>query len=62
VQREFKLPERMRLQLRMEALNLCNHPQFVAPIVNPTASNFGAVVSTTAATNPFLQIQARIRF
>jgi hypothetical protein len=62
VQREFKLRERMRLELRMEALNLCNHPQFSGPIVNPTASNFGAVVSTTAAINRFLQMQGRIRF
>ena len=62
VQREFKIRERMRLQLRMEALNLCNHPQFAAPVTNPTASNFGAVAATTAATNRFLQIQGRIRF
>jgi hypothetical protein len=62
LQREFRLREHIRLELRMEALNLCNHPQFSGPIVNPTASNFGAVVSTTAAVNRFLQMQGRIRF
>jgi hypothetical protein len=62
VQRQFRLRERMRLELRLEALNLCNHPQFATPVTNPTASNFGAVVSTTAAINRFFQIQGRIRF
>src|SRR5205085_2630751 len=45
VQREFRIKERARLQLRMEALNLQNRSQFAAPATNPTNTNFGKVIS-----------------
>jgi hypothetical protein len=37
--------EGMNLQFRVEALNAMNHPNFAAPVANPTASNFGQVTS-----------------
>ena len=62
LQREFKFFERIALQLRLDALNLQNRSQFNAPNTDPFATNFGKVESQTAATNRFLQIQARLRF
>jgi hypothetical protein len=35
----------MNAQFRIEAINALNHPNFAAPVVNPTASNFSQVTS-----------------
>src|SRR5262249_33788117 len=51
LQRDFKIRERMVLQVRLEAMNLQNRSQFNGPVVNPTATNFGTVVAQTEATN-----------
>jgi hypothetical protein len=62
VLREFRMGERARLQLRLDALNLQNRSQFAGPDVSPYSTNFGRVTSQTATHNRFLQIQGRIRF
>lgn len=39
------LAEGVNLQIRVEALNAMNHPNFSGPITQPTAANFGQVTS-----------------
>lgn len=62
VQKNITLREGITMQLRLDALNLQNRSQFNAPDLNPVNSTFGQVTSQTAATNRFIQIQARIVF
>jgi len=62
VQREIVFKERIRLQLRLDALNAFNRSQMNGPTVDPVSSNFGKVTSQSSAQNRFIQIQARIRF
>lgn len=68
VQKDFKLPfgERTRLTLQADAFNLLNHPEFAPPGSDPTAPNFGAVVSTITANgdvgNRVLQIGLHLYF
>jgi hypothetical protein len=62
IQRTFRIHERLSFQLRMDALNVANHPQFNPPDLNPTDSTFGKVVDNTSSTMRFLLIQGRIRF
>jgi hypothetical protein len=40
-----RIAEGKDLQIRVEAINAMNHPNFTAPVVNPTAANFGQVTS-----------------
>lgn len=61
-QKEIRIREGMAFQLRLDALNVQNRSQFNAPDMGPTSTNFGRVTSQTAATNRFIQIQARLRF
>ena len=51
VQKDFKLPfgEQSRLTFQADAFDLFNHPEFAPPNSDPTAPNFGAVVSTISA-------------
>jgi hypothetical protein len=44
--RTFPVWERLNVQLRMEALNLTNHPNFSNPDTGVTDSNFGLINST----------------
>lgn len=62
IQREFRIRERMSLQLRLDALNVFNRSQFAAPDTNPYSTNFGRITSQTGAINRFIQIQGRIQF
>ncbi|MCC7497629.1 MAG: carboxypeptidase regulatory-like domain-containing protein [Bryobacterales bacterium] len=62
IQREFRIKERLGVQLRLDALNLQNRSQFAAPASDPYSTNFGQIVSQTQATNRFIQIQGRIVF
>lgn len=38
-----RINERMQIQLRFEFVNIFNEPYFPAPLVNPTATNFGQI-------------------
>src|SRR5262249_38400758 len=61
-QRESRIKERMALQLRFDAINLQTRSQFDGPTVNPTSTNFGKVISQTAALTRLVQIHARLRW
>jgi hypothetical protein len=62
VLREVKLYERLRLQLRADAINLQNRSQMSGPELSPTSTNFGRITSQTSSLNRFYQIQARLQF
>jgi hypothetical protein len=40
-----RIAEGKNAQFRLELINALNHPNFAAPVANPTASNFGQVTS-----------------
>ena len=52
----------LTMQLRLDVLNVQNRSQMAAPSTDPTSTNFGKITSQTAATNRWLQVQARIQF
>jgi len=60
--RDFRFFERASLQLRLDALNVANHPQFAGPNTSPTSSQFGQITSQTSQINRLIEIQARIVF
>jgi hypothetical protein len=62
IQKNIRLAEGAALQLRLDAINLQNRSQFNGPDLNPLNSTFAQVTSQTAATNRFIQVQARIVF
>jgi hypothetical protein len=61
IYRKFTLHERLNLNLGVDALNLTNHVQFGAPVLTPTATNFGAV-TTQANGARQLQMNVRVEF
>ena len=62
VSKNLRITERWNMQLRLDALNLTNRSQMNAPSTDPYSSNFGRVTSQTAATNRWIQVQARLTF
>jgi hypothetical protein len=48
--------------LRFDMMNVFNRYQFDNPNTDPMNTDFGRVTAQTAATNRFLQFQARIQF
>ncbi len=43
VLKDIRVRENMKIQIRFELINALNEPYFPAPVVNPTASNFGQI-------------------
>jgi hypothetical protein len=62
LQREFKVTERVRFQVRVDAINVQNRTQFAGPNVNPVSTDFARITSQTNTRNRFLQLQGRLRF
>ncbi len=62
VLREFKFAERVRFQVRGDAINLMNRSQMNPPDLNPTSTNFGRITSQTSSLNRMYQVQARFVF
>jgi hypothetical protein len=54
-----RIKESLNIQFRVEAINAFNHPNFAAPVTNPTASNFGQV---TAVQNYSRRLQLTAKF
>jgi hypothetical protein len=66
--REFKIRERMALQLRGDAYNITNHSQLGTPNTTPTSTDFGKITATVnggggqPTTNRSFQVAARLNF
>jgi hypothetical protein len=60
--KNLSFSERMNLQLRLDVLNVQNRSQMDFPVTDPYSTNFGRIVNQTAATNRWLQVQARLTF
>ena len=60
--KDFVFTERFKLQYRMEATNLFNHPWFSTPDNNLQDSNFGKVTSTYAGSERHIQMSLRLQF
>jgi hypothetical protein len=60
--RELKVTERVRMQLRADAINLQNRSQMNPPDVSPTSTNFGRITSQTSSLNRMYQVQMRLTF
>jgi hypothetical protein len=56
--KNIRFTEGRYLQLRFEAFNSLNHPQFGAPNLSPTSSSFGLITGTA---NPARQVQLGAR-
>ena len=57
--KEFKVTESKRLQFRMDAKNVLNHPEPNNPNLAITSANFGVI---TAKSNLHRELQAQLRF
>ena len=62
VSKNLAITERVNMQLRFDALNVANRSQMAGPNTDPYSTNFGRVLSQTAATNRWIQVQARLTF
>ncbi|MBV8857972.1 MAG: TonB-dependent receptor [Acidobacteria bacterium] len=61
--RSFPLRESLSLQLRLEALNAFNHPNFANPNANISdPSTFGFITATTGTAQRTLRLAARLSF
>jgi hypothetical protein len=54
LRKNFRVTERLGLQLGVNAYNVFNHPNFSSPVTSITSPSFGAITSTvSAATTPY---------
>ena len=60
--KNFALTERVKMQIRINALNVQNRSQMGGPSTDPFSTNFGRITSQTAATNRWMEAQTRITF
>ena len=58
----FKIKERLVLQMRLDVLNVQNHSQMAAPDMNLLDATFGKMQSQSASVNRFYDIEGRIQF
>ncbi len=59
--KNFTITEKVRLQFRAEAFNLCNHPLFGAANTSPTSSSFGVITTQTNSPRA-IQFALRLKF
>jgi hypothetical protein len=62
LQRQFRLNEKVRFNLRVDVLNVTNRSRFKSPGTDPTSTNFGRITEQSAGMNRFFQLQARLQF
>ena len=60
--REFKIHERVKFQVRGDAINLTNRSQMNPPDLGVTSTNFSRITSQTSSLNRMYQVQGRIQF
>jgi acylphosphatase len=60
--KNFAVTERVKMQLRINALNLQNRSQMAQPNTDPFSTNFGRITGQTSATNRWIEAQARLTF
>ncbi|MBI3683899.1 MAG: hypothetical protein HY235_26285 [Acidobacteria bacterium] len=60
--KNMRIREQWNVQLRMDVFNVQNRSQMDNPNTDPYSTNFGRITQQTAATNRWLQVQARITF
>ena len=60
VRKNFAVTERVRVQLRGEAYNFLNHPNWSNPSTTPTSAAFGKVQAKTG--NREMQVALRLEF
>jgi hypothetical protein len=60
--KNLPVSERVNVQLRLDVLNVQNRSQMAGPSTDPFSTNFGKITSQSAATNRWLQVQARLTF
>jgi hypothetical protein len=60
--KNFRINERMKFQVRLEAINALNAPYFSAPNLDPTSTSFGFTVAPTRQPPRDIQIGGRFTF
>lgn len=62
VSKNFKIREGMKLQIRVDAINVLNRPYFSSPNVTPSSSNFARTVAPVRQPPRDIQIGGRFTF
>ena len=60
INKEIHITERLRMTMRMVALNFLNHPYFDIGNSSPTSTTFGQITDTTAINTGVRRIQFRV--
>jgi hypothetical protein len=60
--KNFNVTKRLNLQLRIEAFNAFNHPNFAPPISDITSPDFGKIVNTLPSNQRQIQFASRLTF
>lgn len=62
ISKNFRIKEGMKIQIRVEAINLLNRPYFSAPNLDPANANFGRSVAPVRQPPRDIQIGGRFTF
>lgn len=62
VEKDIKTYENVQIQLRLDAFNLLNRPQYASPNITPTSSSFGTTTGVFTSNQRQLQVGAHIAF
>jgi hypothetical protein len=62
ISKSFKIKEGMKIQVRIEAINLLNSPYFSTPNLTPSSSDFGFTSAPVRQPPRDIQIGGRFTF